>query len=156
VLQTDVFILIESDNVSTQTLPLNEQIRTHKQTNSHKQTNKQTNKQNISTRRNAGWHHFSDLDTDTVLGRWDAAVGPQYQNVGLPFPTDYYPFLTLGNDAVGLAGGVPVDGPVFVSRTECVAPPPFGNSDATVNIALCCSHISQFCAVVTLFFSLST
>ena len=65
-----------------------------------------------------GWHHFADLDSDTVLGPWDAAVGPQYQNDGLPFPTDYYPFLALCSDDVGLAGGVPVDGPVFVSRTE--------------------------------------
>ena len=68
-----------------------------------------------------GWHFPADLNADVVLGPEDDAHGLQYQNAALPFPTDFYPFMALHNDAVGLAAGVAVDGPVFVSRASYVA-----------------------------------
>ena len=68
-----------------------------------------------------GWHFPSGLDTDQVLGATDDAVGVQYQNPGLPHPTDFYPLMVLHNDKAGIAAGVDVDGPVFISRASYTA-----------------------------------
>eukprot|EP00037_Helgoeca_nana_P024131 m.254741 g.254741 ORF g.254741 m.254741 type:complete len:477 (-) comp26542_c1_seq2:1803-3233(-) len=65
-----------------------------------------------------GWHFADGLDSDFILGGTDSAIGSQYQNPELPFPTDIYPFFALTNPDVGLAIGVPVDGPIFVSRAK--------------------------------------
>jgi hypothetical protein len=69
----------------------------------------------------AGWHFPSGLDTHKLLGPTDNAIGVQYQNPALPHPTDYYPFLTLVSNKSGIAAGVDVDGPVFVSRASYTA-----------------------------------
>jgi hypothetical protein len=68
-----------------------------------------------------GWHFPSGLDTDQVLGPTDDAVGVQYQNPSLPHPTDFYPLMVLHNGRAGIAAGVDVDGPVFISRTSYTA-----------------------------------
>lgn len=68
-----------------------------------------------------GWTFPSDLDSNSVLSPIDDASGLQYQNNDLPFATDLYPFLSLHNGKVGIAAGVAVDGPVFVSRVRYTA-----------------------------------
>ena len=69
----------------------------------------------------SGWLFAPDPNTETQLGPADNAVGLQYQNPNLPHPTDYYPFLALHDQVVGITAGVAVDGPVFVSRTVYLA-----------------------------------
>jgi hypothetical protein len=69
----------------------------------------------------SGWEFPSELNSVAVLGPDDDAAGLQYKNPSLPHATDYYPFLVLNNEAVGLGAGVAVDGPIFISRAKYTA-----------------------------------